>query len=271
MLLTEARRIIANRRLHIEKRLESRARGIFIAQARKIDIDDLSRGIREAQPEQDDLWWFIVSKWPEAETQFSVAIGQASVASARVVGNLTLANIGYSQAFTIGDPVRDRLAQSSLVAARSIDNTSKARIRTVMQRGFIDGRSTQAIARDIRAEMGEWPRWRAEMIARTEVAEAWESTRYEVLARNGVQARQWITSMDERVDGGNPSGPCIVNAEAGPVPMNSAFPSGSMFPPAHPNCRCDVVVPEGSGVPEGRAWTGGSGGLPIQMPERRIW
>jgi hypothetical protein len=34
---------------------------------------------------------------------------------------------------------------------------------------------------------------------------------------------------------------CEENAEAGPIPMGSVFPSGDTEPPAHPNCRCSIL------------------------------
>ena len=34
---------------------------------------------------------------------------------------------------------------------------------------------------------------------------------------------------------------CDMNANAGPVPLGRAYPSGDILPPAHPNCRCALV------------------------------
>lgn len=247
MILEAIRLVEASQRVALERRLQSRIATILARQVRRFPVEKVLRdvGITEAH-EEDMLWSFIYGQWPEESMSYAAQIANAASVAARVSGNLTLSVIGYRGSFTIGDAVRDRLATGALVAARSIDDTSRERIRAVMARGVMANRSSIAIARDIRTEMAGWPRWRAEMIARTEIAEAWESTRYEVLARNGVQAREWITAQDERVDGGNPSGPCISNAEAGPVDIDKPFPSGAFFPPAHPNCLVGdtrVVVP----------------------------
>lgn len=35
--------------------------------------------------------------------------------------------------------------------------------------------------------------------------------------------------------------PCVLNAEAGPIPIGTAFPSGDTRPPYHGGCRCNIA------------------------------
>lgn len=88
---------------------------------------------------------------------------------------------------------------------------------------------------------------RAEMIARTETAMAdvqGNMTAY----RNSsfVTGKQWILGSDACDD-------CVANSEEGSIGLNDSFQSGDDGPPAHPNCRCDILptlIDEGPGEGE---------------------
>lgn len=263
--------VIDARRLRLERQLQSHVAAIFQRQRKQFNIDALLQRatVSEAQPIRDELYDLITMMWPDMSEQLAVAIARDAVLAARLIGNLTLASIGYSQSFTIATPVRDRLATGSLVASYGIEETSKQRVRTILTRGFVNEWDTRKIARELRTEMGGWSKRRAEMIARTEISEAWNSTQYEVLARNGWERRVWLSAEDERVDYGDPSGPCVQNAEAGAVPMLQPFPSGAYYPPTHPRCRCSVSPAPGFGPGEREPWTGDTV-TEFRMPERVI-
>ena len=76
-----------------------------------------------------------------------------------------------------------------------------------------------------------------EVIAVTEVHDAFESAVIKTLKRNGVEQVVWITSP-----GACPL--CMDNEEQGPIDIGDTFASGHENPPAHPNCRCIVMIPE---------------------------
>lgn len=98
-------------------------------------------------------------------------------------------------------------------------------------------------------------RRRAEMIARTEIAQAASAGRYAAWDAgvrtgyvDGAARKTWSTApIGSRR--GDPCPICQDNAAAQPVPWNAPFPSGHLMPPAHPHCRCaGVLVPPSRGL-----------------------
>ena len=92
-------------------------------------------------------------------------------------------------------------------------------------------------------------RRRAEMIARTEIQQAenfgrqagWEAG-YNVGYVDGASMKEWRTApLGSRY--GAPCDRCQdVRGPEHRVPWNGTFSNGFMFPPAHPHCRCTVVL-----------------------------
>lgn len=112
-------------------------------------------------------------------------------------------------------------------------------VRSLIAGALDRGDSLDSLARAIR-DAAVFSRARAETIARTETATAiGEGVKGAALSQ-GRDEKRWRTARDERVDGGNPSGPCIENAAQGWIKANVGFASGHDTIPAHPRCRCDV-------------------------------
>jgi hypothetical protein len=107
----------------------------------------------------------------------------------------------------------------------------------------------------------EWPRATASQvarIARTESANVWENTNYNVARANGVQEFDWIVAHGPSI-GPPKSYPvcplCIERATSGPYLASD--PNWSI-PPRHPNCRCTMVPKlEGDWLPPATTWSGG--------------
>lgn len=73
---------------------------------------------------------------------------------------------------------------------------------------------------------------RAEMVARTEMADIDIKANYEMWRESGlVQKKIWLLSSD-------PCELCIGNYQAGPIDLNEDFPNGDA--PVHPRCSCDI-------------------------------
>lgn len=103
---------------------------------------------------------------------------------------------------------------------------------------------------------------RAMMIARTELIAANNAGNMEAYRDSGVAPfKEWVTAQDDLVSEG-----CQENEDAGPIPIDEAFPSGDDYPPAHPNCRCAVVpaFSEEGGDAEGEATEEAAHSEPIQ-------
>lgn len=140
----------------------------------------------------------------------------------------------------------DRVAQ--------INDTTRARMRTILSNAADEGWSWQRTARQIEQTFQgfstpasqSYLRTRAELVAVTELALAYEEGARivrEGLVKQGLAVEvSWLTVGDDRVD---PH--CLANAGVGWIPSTESFPSGASAPPDHPGCRCSSmsrVAPE---------------------------
>lgn len=168
-------------------------------------------------------------------------------------GQNALDRMGIDLTFVLrNDSVTEHLKQREVYLIDSVDATTKDQIVRIIQ----ESRETQAtdfqIAQQIREQFKEISPHRAEAIARTELAEAFNFVEFETYKRNQVQKTRWVTVIDERV--------CPICAPLHNMEMTigDAFITGVTRPPAHPNCRCFIEeVMSGVSV-RGNAivWTG---------------
>lgn len=118
----------------------------------------------------------------------------------------------------VADSVRDSmLDKARLVIAREMDeeNFSLAKVKA-----------------EIMQVMKDESEYRAERIARTETANAYEEAATRSYQLSNVQKVEWLTTN-----------PCeICDQNDGVVrPIGQEFPSGHHHAPVHPNCRCSVT------------------------------
>lgn len=118
---------------------------------------------------------------------------------------------------------------SDAIAVNRMDRLAAALIQ-----GLERGDSPAAIARVIEPILGD-AKW-AHLVALTETTRAVSSATLLRYARNGVEAKEWMTALDQRV-----CPQCLGNEEAGPIGLDTAFPDGTSAPPAHPLCRCSIA------------------------------
>ena len=140
--------------------------------------------------------------------------------------------------------IRDRAA----AAVTEIDATTRDEISRIVAKGMEEGYNYQKVARQIVAKYDEFGvgkpqahiRNRAELIAVTEAAEAYETGNRlvidEMTAVGLVMEMSWSTVGDARVSDG-----CIANAAVGWIPVDQLFPSGHQHPPRFPGCRCATL------------------------------
>lgn len=116
----------------------------------------------------------------------------------------------------------------------SIGETTRDNLRSLIEGAVVDGDSTTELM-DAILTMGDFDEARAEMIARTELAFAHVQGNLEGWRASGVvEKKQWIVGegcCDECA---------VLDQEI--VDLDETFSSGDEGPPAHPNCRCDVVA-----------------------------
>lgn len=130
-----------------------------------------------------------------------------------------------------------------------IDETTRDAVRLILTDGIAQRKGYQQVARELRAKFREFStparqrhiRDRAELIAITEVGQAYVDGQLDVAARlqsRGIaMEKAWLTVGDARVSDG-----CRTNGAAGWIPLDSAFPSGHPAPLRFPGCRCALQM-----------------------------
>ena len=114
-----------------------------------------------------------------------------------------------------------------------MDEETTRRLADIISNGIRNKRGVPGIARDLRGAFENMSRYRAQLISRTETANALGEAFTSRGRGLGVTGKEWVTVGDERV-----SPECLDNEAQGVIPFNDAFPSGAMTPPQHPGCRC---------------------------------
>lgn len=118
----------------------------------------------------------------------------------------------------------------------SIEESTREMLRADVADAIDQGWSNDTLADNL-AESYAFSDERAMTIARTETAFADVAGNVEAYQASGiVSGKEWITADDDKV-----SDECQGNADEGVIAFEDEFSSGAMWPPEHPNCRCDVV------------------------------
>lgn len=120
----------------------------------------------------------------------------------------------------------------------NINRTTHAALRDLLTHGVADGWSYQRTARQIRDTLDGFTTARAELVAITETADAYEHGQWMVredLRDQGVDVEMaWLAETDACEI-------CSPNAGDGYIAADSVFSSGHGRPPAHPRCRCATI------------------------------
>lgn len=148
-----------------------------------------------------------------------------------------LADYDVSISFDLANPRVRETISGLLTAVKSITGTTKEDVRGIIANGLERGLSIPQITAAIRERAPELSKSRAEMIARTETADAY--TRGAILAyeESGVvTGYEWDATLDKRT-----SQVCQgLNGQK--IKAGQRFSNGGVGPPAHPNCR-SVLLP----------------------------
>jgi SPP1 gp7 family putative phage head morphogenesis protein len=122
----------------------------------------------------------------------------------------------------------------SLVKTNLLKENPNMRIATA------ESRAREAAAR----YAGQQHRYRAMMIARTELASAYNHGMYSDIRYAQEQGllgdvvKVWVTAGDDRVC------PICKALDGEKASMNDMFSNGEFIPPAHPHCRCGIEYRE---------------------------
>lgn len=119
---------------------------------------------------------------------------------------------------------------------KGLTATTETALRATIAKAMTEGSSAAELARSIQA-MGEFGKARAMTIARTELATAHVQGNVQGWRETGmVSGKEWIMGDLHDIED-----VCDRNAAMGEVDLDAEFEDGVMFPPAHPNCICDVL------------------------------
>lgn len=125
--------------------------------------------------------------------------------------------------------------QHALQLARGLNGTTRDITRVRLANWLQQATQEMSVLEDSLAQSIA-PRWRAEMIAQTEVTHAWSAARQEIAEEYDViKGLQWVTVLDERVC------PICRPLHGTRRTVNGVYPGGLQSPAAHPRCRCGEV------------------------------
>lgn len=194
----------------------------------------------------------------ESAVNVAVAAGdeQLRVAAERAAGEAWLIGaedmarrLNIDITFNLDDPAaRAYIRRVGADLVTRVDDTTRARLRRLVEDGTNSGWNYNQIAQSIISEFGEMavgkPQQhidsRAHLIAVTELGNAFEDGSLGAARRMAAMGlemeKKWLTVGDSRVSDG-----CRTNQAAGWIPIDDAFPSGHDRPLRFPGCRCTAL------------------------------
>lgn len=116
----------------------------------------------------------------------------------------------------------------------TLAETTKQKLRDAITLAARQGGTADDIVRAIRSTVKEFSSVRAEMIAQTEVNNAYNFGRAELARSAGFSEKRWVT------ESGNPCTVCSLNEAEGYIGIDEPFLSGHYRPTAHPRCYCSL-------------------------------
>lgn len=136
-----------------------------------------------------------------------------------------------------GPPISEAIEWAQKQGAKLVtqmNTETKRRLAQSVSDGIKNKRGIPGLSRDIRKSFTDMSKYRSRMIARTETANALSQASLDRMKDMDIEGKEWIW----------PGGDCDIcadNQADGVIPVNQAFSSGEMNPPAHPNCMCAIA------------------------------
>jgi len=129
----------------------------------------------------------------------------------------------------------------------AITESTRDYLRGAIGQAVDEGWSPQQLSASIRDDATIW-KDRADMISRTELQFAHQNGHLIGWKGSGVvKGKRSLCLHDDNADG---TDPCVMNADAGVIGIDDAFPSGDDAPPFHPNCVCTLLPVLDGDMPE---------------------
>ena len=171
---------------------------------------------------------------------------EGELAPAMLAAFRRAAAIGATQVGFSIDDITDQVDEAAVAYAdkrggeliKDLAGTTDEAMRSLLARAVEEGLSADQLSDEIE-KMGAFGDYRADVIARTELAFAHVQGNVEGWRAAGdmVVGKRWILGDLHDVPD-----ICDDCAEMGVVGIDDAFSDGVEYPPAHPNCACDVIA-----------------------------
>jgi hypothetical protein len=214
-----------------------------------------SRRLREA--DETPAWEPI---WDDAAAAGDPTLEDAIDAGARAGleagGTAITTSLGLETAFDLSNPEAVRYLDGyAAERVTAIDETTRDTLNRLITGGVQEGKSYEKIAASIRDEFDNWAepqayiRDRAEMVAITEVGQAYEHASRSVvndLVSHGLEyEKSWLAEADacEHI--------CAPNQDEGWIAIDQQHQSGDDTPLGHPGCRCTELYRRVGSTTEG--------------------
>ena len=196
----------------------------------------------------DDMNRYLDETFTVTASKHAEKIKEGNQEAMKKAGTRLIAALGLDISFNLEQQrAVEYLQKHAAEMVSSINETTRARVKTIVVKGMQEGKSYGQVASELRERFEEFRvgrpqhhiRGRAEHIAVTEAAHGYEAGNREAadqIEDAGITLEKfWQTVGDDRVSDG-----CQQNERAGWIDKNQAFPSGHQRSPRFPGCRCHV-------------------------------
>jgi SPP1 gp7 family putative phage head morphogenesis protein len=194
--------------------------------------------------------------------QMAKILGIWTPKAANIGGSVALKKLGFKLVFNLKDPAMlKELAVRGVkitgdISARTLNDFRRILVTSYMEEGI----SPYEVRKLIEGLFEETYHNRAMAIARTETGIASSITQHEAYARNKVEKKEWLATMDDKTR------PTHAEANGQIVPIDEPFQVGDaeLMHPLDPSgppeeicgCRCDELPVIEQGVSEEDVWVG---------------
>lgn len=139
---------------------------------------------------------------------------------------------------TSGSAAADYATAHAAQLVKGLDNTTRTAVAEAVGQGITQMLGVGGAGRLIRGVAQSMSRYRAELIASTEMNDAMSQAALDKMKKIGIARKRIVLAP-------NACPVCRANAAQGSIPVSQEFKSGNSRTPFHPGCRCAVVAARG--------------------------
>ncbi len=161
---------------------------------------------------------YVTAALPALEQSAAAGVAFAGAPKSQLPPTDVLLGIGHELAESLVGPIRRRLLAGE----------------------GLDGAEESVVADHVGSAFREWKSERIERLAGDHVVAAFSEGTIGAVSGTAEAQLEWVAVSDS---GDAPCPDCEDNGLNGSLRPGEAFPTGHLRPPAHPGCRCVLVIP----------------------------